>query len=102
MKRVYKYELHLGAEECSFPFGSDAAVVHVGMQEGTLCLWALVDPAKLNTGDYRHFTVRGTGHGVSPGLVHCGTAIAAPIVWHVFEVIEVGESAEVATDGRPS
>ena len=86
MQKVYKYHLRLDDEtQIDMPRG--AQVLHVAEQNGSLCLWALVETHQ-DMGR-RFFAVRGTGHdceGLGPhgyiGTVH---TMGGRLVWHVFE-----------------
>ena len=89
-QRIYKYPLAL-TDTQSIVLPEGAEVLHVGMQDDGLMLWALVDADR--TGVHRTFQVAGTGHSVSlPGgrLVYIGTVLAPlGLVWHVFERVSV-------------
>ena len=67
-----------------------AEILHVGMQRGTLYLWAKVDPDAARSN--REFMVAGTGQPPNRRLddaVHRGTVLDPSrdgMVWHVFEV----------------
>lgn len=67
-----------------------ATILTAGHQDGTMCLWALVDPKQEK--QPRRFRVFGTGmpiteeslnHGPS---AYVGTVQIDNMVWHVFEV----------------
>jgi hypothetical protein len=84
MKVVWKYRLQFADEQViEMPVG--ATVAHVGMQDGYLCLWMIVDPSQAKRG--RHLYVRGTGHPLEDTLTYLGSAVEEdrPLVWHVFE-----------------
>ena len=84
MSTIYKYPLQPGNNEIMAPAG--ARLLAVQMQNGTPCLWALVDP----TQPPRRIvlSIYGTGHGMpdAPGQyvgtfqMECGA-----LVWHLFE-----------------
>ena len=82
-RTVWKYPLPFNdSEEVALPKG--ARPLRVGMQQGDLMLWALVDTdADMEP---RYFGVRGTGHEVAPGAAYIGSTEDGPFVWHVFEL----------------
>lgn len=87
MKRViYKYPIPFFPEQ-KLRLSQAAEVIHVGMQEGTITLWAMVD----TDAPTENITIRiyGTGHEIDPNLVlyPLGTVFDGPYVWHVFEDI---------------
>lgn len=67
-----------------------ARFLHVGHQDGTVCLWAMVDEDKKTWP--RKFVVVGTGwllerHCAIPeSMFHLGTVQIGGFVWHVFEL----------------
>lgn len=83
---VWKFPLALSSNRQHVPMPADATVVHVAMQHGVPCLWALHVPGGPQC--VRVFTVHGTGHEVEQGARHVGTCMEDPFVWHVFEVAE--------------
>ncbi len=88
--RVYKYPLTLGTLTVEMPRGGKP--LHVAMQSGLPCLWALVDAD--NASESRCFTVVGTGHPVPDGE-YVATTHDGPFVWHVFDT---SDRTEVASD----
>lgn len=83
-KVIFKYPTGLsGMGGCRVAMPEGARVVHAGLQDNTITLWALVDVARLPV--VRMVTVVGTGHDVE-GLEDCyqGTVMMDPFVWHVF------------------
>ena len=87
MKRViYKYPLQLRKEQ-KLPLPQAANVINVGVQDGTITLWAMVD----TDAPSEEITIRiyGTGQEIDPNLVlyPLGTVFDGPYVWHVFEDI---------------
>lgn len=64
-----------------------ARLLHVGMQNGGVVLWALVDTR--NPVTTRRIIFRGTGHPINDAsnLIHIGTTIDEErgLVWHIFE-----------------
>lgn len=80
---IWKYPIRVTDEQyLIIPRG--ATPVHLAEQDGTLCIWALVDPTKVP----HEYTVRvyGTGHPIDEKLeqVHIGSVLKGPFVWHVF------------------
>lgn len=63
MKSVYKYPIRFeDTLELTLPVG--AQLLTVQMQQGMLCLWALVDPEAPKRAYTLH--CRGTGHRIGP------------------------------------
>tara|TARA_R110002020_G_scaffold193923_1_gene394506 strand:- start:4226 stop:4492 length:267 start_codon:yes stop_codon:yes gene_type:complete len=85
MKIIYKYEIPVGGGNIKMPYVSTA--LSVGVQNGSLMLWAEVDPDSSDVTS--RFEVFGTGHdipedmGVSRRFI--GTAFMDSLVWHVYE-----------------
>lgn len=80
MKVIYKYSLD---ERNSFHLPVDFKILSVQIQNGSVCVWALVDteaPTKTVL-----FPVYGTGHKLpdDPG-VYIGTVQDDNFVWHIF------------------
>lgn len=68
----------------------DAEILHVGVQNNQIYLWAAVDVDKPTV--RRQFKVVGTGWDYNPdGMKYLGTAHVGPFVWHVFEDIDYVE-----------
>lgn len=90
MKTIYKYELEVkdGIQEVYMPDAAD--IIHVGEQNGKICMWAEVDTT--NISEQRYFHVIGTGHpipntkGIPTRSNWTGTVQMPPFVWHVYEV----------------
>ena len=87
--RIWKFPLNIqDVQSVSMPSG--AAILSVANQNGTLCLWALVDSR--NGVSLRTIEVIGTGHHIRSSEPYerkfIGTAVINPFVWHVFERIE--------------
>lgn len=83
MRAVYKYQLD--RDVVQLPEGAE--VLHVGVQENSLCAWALVDPMKRAIEP--RFRVAGTGHPLDVselGKFH-GTHMLndGALVFHVWE-----------------
>lgn len=86
MSRIYKYPLvFTEVQEIEMPKG--AQVIHVGVQAGVICVWAIVDPTR--PVERRSFAILPTGRpDFNPKIVqHLGSVIMAgdALVWHVFE-----------------
>jgi hypothetical protein len=82
-RAVYKFALAIEVEtQVCLDVG--AHVVHVGMQNGELMLWAELDTHAL-TKPPRVYRVFGTGHEIPDMWMHVGTVFDGPFVWHVYE-----------------
>jgi hypothetical protein len=82
MKTIWKFPFRT-AETVTIEMPSGAHILHVGMQDGTPCLWALVDteepPISIS------FRIHGTGRPVDEqGINYIGTYFQDMFVWHVF------------------
>lgn len=81
-KRIWKYVLQITDEQIiEVPNG--AKPLHVGQQDGHLCLWMVVDVES----EFTKFVVNivGTGNPVPNELPpYIGTAQIHALVWHVF------------------
>ena len=84
---IYKYPFQF-LREFTLQMPKGAKILHVGMQHGEPCIWALVDDgAKLEP---RNFAIRGTGH-LCAGLRHEDHIATLPVdngtlIWHLFEI----------------
>jgi hypothetical protein len=82
--KVFKYEIPVDSEiTIHMPYG--AKILHVGCQQDTPCLWALVNPA--NPIVPHRFVLHGTGHDVSPYAgEHVGSFLMhqGRLVFHLF------------------
>jgi hypothetical protein len=64
-----------------------ANIIAAQIQEGAICLWALVDPARPL--EPRDFFTCGTGARiVFEKIWYIGTVQDPPFVWHVFERVK--------------
>jgi hypothetical protein len=82
MKVIYKYEL---ARTIQLPI--DSQVLKVGMQNGIMQMWVLVDPNQKETSQ-RNFEIIGTGHSFEfDYLTHTyiDSLFDGPFVWHIWE-----------------
>jgi len=86
MHKIWKYPFGIsGNIIISMP--KLARILDIQYQNGTLCMWALVDDNDLIVN--RFFTVIGTGHNIpdfSHGLEYIKTVQDGPYVWHIFEI----------------
>jgi hypothetical protein len=83
---VWKFTLDItDVQEIAVPIGAEP--LHVAMQDGVLCLWALVDPDCSHV--LRPFYVTGTGNPAPapPVANYIGSVHQSPFVWHVWEGI---------------
>jgi hypothetical protein len=83
MRTIYKYEL---ARTIELPI--DSQVLKVGMQNGIIQMWVLVDPNQNQT-TYRNFEMIGTGHSFEfDYLTHTyiDSIFDGPFVWHIWEI----------------
>lgn len=82
MKTIYKYPLQLtNLQTVMLPTG--AQVLHVGMQDDTINLWALVDT--FNPLEAQEVWMVGTGRAMPFSPVgYLGTVFDDGYVWHVF------------------
>jgi hypothetical protein len=85
--RIFKYELEV-TDEQQILLPEHARILSVQVQNGRLCLWALVNDGAL-TNRRRTFRVVGTGHPVPDNeyLAFLGTVQmhGGALVFHVFE-----------------
>jgi hypothetical protein len=82
MKAIYKYPMSLKDQWVSLPIG--AKMLTVEIQNGVLCLWALVDPSEKIAA--RFFKVLGTGWNSNEidDFDYVGTVFQDEFVWHIF------------------
>ena len=81
--RVLRYEVPV--DDAWHEISLTGPVVHVACRNGVrdvVHAWALADVGTAYTARLRVF---GTGQDVSLDTVYRGTAIAEPLVWHLFE-----------------
>lgn len=82
---IYKYPLETTDEQkIEMPKGANILTVQV--QNGTPCLWALVNPE--NRPEQRIISIFGTGNPIKPAnIVYIGTyqLMEGKLVLHVFE-----------------
>ena len=83
MRVIYKYEL---TQTIQLPI--DSQVLKVGMQNGIMQMWVLVDPNEKQTSQ-RNFEIIGTGHSFEfDYLTHTyiDSLFDGPFVWHIWEI----------------
>jgi hypothetical protein len=83
MRVIYKYEL---TQRIQLPI--DSQVLKVGMQNGIMQMWVLVDPNEKQTSQ-RNFEIIGTGHSFEfDYLTHTyiDSLFDGPFVWHIWEL----------------
>ena len=81
MKTIYKYELQIEDEQ-NIPMPVGSKIVHVGLDpRGVSCIWAEVETE--NPVENVNFHIIGTGHPLPNELVHVGSFVQGPIVWHL-------------------
>lgn len=86
MKTVYKYTFQILDDfEILIPTG--ARILHVDVQRGQPCIWALVDPNAVD--EVRKFHLAGTGHPIYDKVFeyrHVGTFMMenGALVFHLF------------------
>lgn len=85
MKTIWKFPLAVqDRQDIQVPEG--ASFLSVKTQNGSLCLWAIVDPSQPK--QRRTIEILGTGHKLDESeREYIGTAIMADgaLVWHIFE-----------------
>ena len=90
MLTIFKYRLELSSRQY-IEVPCDAEFLTVQLQRGEICLWAVVDPGKVNVS--QEFVIRGTGHPLPDKsfeiLQFLGTVQTQDAyVWHVFRVVK--------------
>jgi hypothetical protein len=81
---IYKYPLKVTDYQTVVMPGG-ATILAAQVQDGRLCLWAMVDPHQPDV--ERRIRIVGTGNPFedSDRCRYIGTAQDGPLVWHVFE-----------------
>ncbi len=88
MKVIYKYKLDF-SEIQDVPMPAGAKILSAQMQKGSLCMWALVDPAKVD--ESVRIYIAGTGHNINnENMVYIDTfqQLGGEFVFHAFRGIE--------------
>lgn len=82
---IWKYKLEVANSQIlALPLG--AKILHMGNQDGIICLWVEVTDAEHFV--ERMFYVVGTGRPFDLGKVtYLGTVLVDPSVWHVYEAV---------------
>lgn len=83
---IWKYVLRvIDSQLVAMPEGAQILSAHV--QNGELCIWALVNPGAVKKP--RTIEINGTGHRLSSKVNRrfIGTVLVHQFVWHVFEVL---------------
>lgn len=87
MHVIYKYPLKL-TDRQSVNMPQDAQILSAANQDGTLCLWAMVQPGATSSSP-RDIRIIGTGNPIADAtaeqLTPISTVLVPPFVWHVFE-----------------
>lgn len=85
-QRIYKYTLEPDVTDADrlvtrMPVG--AQVLHYGLQDHRLCVWAQVDDRITGVRE-RYYRVHGTGDEVVTNYSHLFTWQDGPFVWHLY------------------
>lgn len=85
MKKVFKYPLEV-IDEQTVPMSAGAELLSVQMQNGQVCLWALVDINE-DAMCLRRVFIHGTGHEIHHDGKYVATFQArdGALVFHVFD-----------------
>ena len=90
MLKVWKFPIVIDDYQ-SIAMPSGARLLHIDLQNGTPCIWALVDPHASIV--KRKLRIAGTGHPIDPIETrnHVGTVqmLGGNLIWHVFDLGEV-------------
>lgn len=89
MRKIYKYPIYCDAVDkgqvivrVDMPVG--AKPISVQCQDGTVCVWAEVDPKIRSVSTHRFYCV-GTGYGDVPeDKTFLGTVQQGAFVWHIY------------------
>jgi hypothetical protein len=84
-RTIWKFPLSHGVAEIQMPM--DAEVACFAFQNGSPCIWAIVNLGVLN--NTRRFEIFGTGHQLpdEDECAYVGTTQDGPFVWHLFELL---------------
>ena len=87
MKVVHKYQPVLVMDAPSEPLmiPAEAKIVHVGLQDSRVTLWAEHSRETPSTRELR-VQIFGTGHPIPAFASYLGTLFDGPFVWHCYEV----------------
>lgn len=78
---IHKYDVGFRLRRVMMPAGAD--IVHFAVQNGTLRIWAVVEPT--SGMEDRILGVVGTGHAFPARARHVATTIDGAFVWHLVE-----------------
>lgn len=89
--RMYKYPLFdvngtVFDDTVTLKLPPSTGIQHVGMQNGVVTLWCLVDAEARSI--ERRFHIAGTGHVLPKAPCYLGTVFDRVFVWHIFELFE--------------
>ena len=83
---IWKFQFKVD-DRVTIDMPAGAKILHVELQNGVPCLWALVDTSA--EPEPRKFLIFGTGHPISGAIAvtaaHVATFQQGPFVWHMFE-----------------
>lgn len=84
-RSVWKYEIPVDDQWHPVPTPLPAVVVNVDSKGalGTVAVWAEVTTNSGETSK-RRMRAFGTGQPIPKGAVYVGTALAGPLVWHIY------------------
>lgn len=86
MRTVWKYQISSSNPMIRVPMRSGSKVLHVGEQNGLICIWFTADTTKIEV--VRSFQIVGTGNEIKPGYdEHIGSVQIGLFVFHVFEAV---------------
>jgi len=94
-KAIYKFPIHLAAAP-AIHMHAGAEILHVGVQNGEVCAWALVNP-KAAMG-LRMFNLIGNGHPIErdPGKYLATVQLEkGTLVLHVFDATPPDDDTEL-------
>ena len=89
-KQIWKFEINPNKVIVEMPKGAE--ILTIQTQNGTPCIWALVNPESEK--EKRHFEVYGTGHnihydmGIVRKYINTFQLEGGLLVFHLFERIE--------------
>lgn len=84
-KTIWKYKIDTESRKCiSMPISAE--VIRVGIQNHTVCIWAVVLPEQKDVQN-RLFYFSGTGHPVPLADKYIGSCTDGPFEWHVWEAL---------------
>lgn len=89
--QVWKFPIEQPSRVVNIEMPVGARPLYVDEQRGTVCLWALVNPAAPK--ETRRFRCAGTGHPINEAedtLKHVGSwqMRGGAMVFHLFEIVE--------------